>query len=371
MTMHNHDDHLYERETMHALKSYVMHGVPADVDLWPRVRQAIDERSRETASRERRRSKRQRALIAAALCTVGAAGTIVEQKVAASLNPVDSITSFTPSFADVVARSLATTVDASRSAYGYTTTVNKVYADANVVFVVSTFQGPATRSFAWISPYGQPELIDDATNTSLRYLYGLGDATHSFAVFSTGDTAPAPGTTLHATYRTGGAVAYEHMNHGQDIPPSYIGETYESTGTVRPDLDSTGPTRRITVASPVSISLGVPVQSEVETATPRLTHQVGPDHVTLDKVVVTPTFARVYVSFDGANANYDNATLTAGGRTIFPLSAYLDHAGRGEVFDFANPLLHTTGLWRINIQTVTGPIFYNTNFDFSAPSSAS
>ncbi len=87
---------------------------------------------------------------------------------------------------DVTARNLATTVNASRSAYGYTATVDKVYADANVVYVISTFRGPAGRSFVrGVTSLGWSTLINTATNTPLRYLSGQSDAAgDSLDVFS-------------------------------------------------------------------------------------------------------------------------------------------------------------------------------------------
>lgn len=229
-----------------------------------------------------------RALVAAAVlaAVIGTGAAIADPDL------VQQAISLLPGGAD---QQYAITLDQAQSACGFTVTLRKAYADANRLIIGYDVTAPPNRTFRDVSLSGleateaggtRLEPLNSSDSANLDHMVGA--TRGNVQEFDTNTVYNGGPLQLHLT-----APALYGAEAVTDQPPTTpTCETDSAVTTAQTDR----PYRGVTVAGPFSFDVTVPVSPKVRTATPQVsgTSEHGTT-VTLEKVIVTPTEARLFV----------------------------------------------------------------------------
>lgn len=299
------------------------------------------------------RRHRPLAVVIALAATLAVAGAAY-----AALSLVDEAMTVTPGLATVIDR-YGRPLNLSRGACGYTMTVTRAYADANRVVVGYTLGGPPARHYVALK--ADWPLMTDARGVALRHVdMGMsrsmqeGTGGH-FAAFDASAiasmTSEARPLRLHLTLPS--VTMVERIDGGK--PAVAPCETYTDQGmTIDDGRGGTIRVRDVTVDKPLSCDLTVPVDPALRAVAPRRTVSAAGGAVTLERVVVTRSEARLYLRADRPHLIQPDAlvTLTVGGRAVQGNPVYGMTSGEGlAVFTVARPLYESAGEWTLTVRT--------------------
>jgi hypothetical protein len=255
-------------------------------------------------------------LLAAALVVVAALAGVAH----ALESLVDQAMSRSPGTGQIVSQDLGLELKLSRSACGFSLTIDRVYADVNRVVVGYSVSGPAGRRF---EDFTADLALTDSQGRELKVTSGLGTGgfggtSGEYRSFEGNGFIPASGPLdLELT-----AQSIEGFEQYAGAAPA----TAPCEKHAAPDARG-GPApwqRVITVPGPFTFHVSVPVDSRKRIAEVKqtLTSSHG-TAVTLERTVITPTEARVYLLGPSGSAPADTfrgppivATLSVGGKDI-------------------------------------------------------
>lgn len=268
-----------------------------------------------------------------AMAPVALVATILVAGIAYAAAPlVDQALSTSPGAGQIVQQHLGQAVNVGQSACGYTLTISRVYADANLTVIGYTLSGPAERHFLPAigrvvedlpSPDGLPTtvgvpMITAGGKTFVPVQFGSSGALANdgaqYLAFDTREIAQGAGA-LPLRLTIPAIQMFEQLGGG--TPAAVACETY---GRMR---DSQGVTvngqthvvmadhgRVVTVNGPFTFDLTVPVSQDVHEYAPHQTvRQADGTTVTLVRVVVTRTDTRLYLATTVANQIYPSLTV--------------------------------------------------------------
>ena len=204
----------------------------------------------------------------------------------------------------------------SRSACGYTIALKTAYADQNRLVVGYDVDVPPGRAFAGIDLAGLT--ATDARGTRLAPLnaadtsnltHAAGAAHGNVQEFDTG--AALLGKTLRVRLAAPALRGEEIVTGTAPVAPSC--ETDGAVGVTQ-NYGYGKMSRAVTVAGPFAFDITIPLSPKVREAAPHLsgTSQHGTT-VTLERIVVTPTEARLFVRGPDRPRAFFFPTLYAGG----------------------------------------------------------
>lgn len=203
----------------------------------------------------------------------------------------------------------------SRSACGYTIALKTAYADQNRLVVGYDVDVPPGRTFAGIDLAGL--MATDARGTRLAPLNAADTSNLNHAA------GAAHGNVQE--FDTGAALISKTLRVRLAAPALRGEEIVTGTAPAAPSCETdsavvmtrTGygkPSRAVTVAGPFAFDITIPLSPKVRVAAPHLsgTSQHGTT-VTLERIVVTPTEARLFVRGPDRPRAFFFPTLYAGG----------------------------------------------------------
>jgi hypothetical protein len=344
----------------------------------PRLRATLAQALRESATADRpvddteRRSgrrywRRRHGLVAAA---VVAAAALVTGSALADQSPINRLFAIVFNNGDTAAHArgtasdrtppLGTDVNIPQTVCGYTITIRRLYADLNRVVIGYTFTGQSDRQYSG-GLYGPPTLAE-AHGSVMREMTGAGDAISGGVgnnVDEFDDSAVATTTAPLALRMT---IPTLHLYTATPLtdpkPCEHLGaRTFDPVHT---SLQS----YPLTVKGPFTFDFAVPVTTSVRTA--EINQKLISSHgtsVTLERVVVTPSEARVYLQGPPQNEIAGGAsiapTLFVGGTEI-DSSVGMPLGGARESDSFGNwgvNLYQNHGEWALKV--LTDPIVRN------------
>ncbi len=244
---------------------------------------------------------------------------------------------------------------------GYTITIRRLYADVNRVAVGYTFAGPPDRHFSSVGLY-TPVTLADAHGPVGQEMTGFGDpivggVSNNVAVF---DASAVATTTAPLVARL--TIPTLHL---YAATPLTAPQACERVGVRGPDPAHPGTqSYPLTVTGPFTFDITAPVTTSVRTA--EINQTVTSSHgtaVTLERVVVTPSEARVYVQGPPQNeiAGGESIapTLYVGGKEIdSSIGLPLGGAQRSDSFgNWGANLYQYHGEWTLKV--LTDPIVRN------------
>ncbi len=256
---------------------------------------------------------------------------------------------------------LGSAVNLSRTICGYTVTVNRLYADVNraVVGFTITWAGTHAAESYYLTP-----TLTDGRGSDLRFLTGAGDNPHgnvsgNAAVFDASSIAHA-GTTLALRLTIPGL---RQLQPGATLPAH---RSCVSVGKPFQDAHVAGGLLyRVTTTGSFTFDVTAPVTFSVRALdlNQTLTSSHG-TKVTLERVVVTPSEARVYLH--GPLETYLAGgppiapVLEVGGKEIDAIGWPLPFGGRRETDSFGNVgvnLYRDHSEWTLKV--LTDPVVRN------------
>ncbi len=316
------------------------------------------------------------ALLAALVGVIGAAGADPPTPTAL----VDQALVYAPGEQQVM-QHYGHGVTAIAQACGYTLRVRRVYADANRLSVLYTITGPAGRHF--LSVMDMWPTLTDARHSFLRNLdFGMsrdtaGGMEGRYAAYDISRIAwraatlrvrlTIPALTMVETVKplgVGAATAScETYRDGGDYT---LGPSAPLIGGIPvlaewfPGLSNIYHTRVVTVQRPMTVALTVPVDPKRLVLTPHRTIVSGGVALTLARLVITRSEARVYLQRTTPGHILEGVRLTmlVGGRQYgdgIPLFGdwWQNKAPATRLYDFwfEGPSLAHHGAWQLDVQS--------------------
>jgi len=237
------------------------------------------------------------------------------------------------------------TVNMSQSACGFTTTIQRIYADANDVVIGYTIKGPTARRF--IGGFNISPIVTDSQGITYPMLGGGGTGTFNN---ETGNVLnfDAGGTTNHPKILELHFTAPVITTTEQIDNLSHRFAACETYRPLRKDevpqsLDYTR-MRAVTIQGPFTFDFTVPFSSGHEVDLKQVVESGG-TKVTLERVVVTPIETRLYV-FGVTQAT--DVNLVINGQTTLMSGSWSPRKGL-VVYTDNDPLYDQHGTWKVII----------------------
>lgn len=249
----------------------------------------------------------------------------------------------------------------SRRACGFTITLQRAYADANRLLIGYTVSTPPRRRFDGIyapilqaiDPQGRSlEPLNSADTADMGLLGATNGVAQEF------DTSALPrGAMLRLHLMAPRLYGAEIVNGRTPATPAC-----EQDGAIRKVLDggSRRSIRGVTIPGPFDFTIAIPFSPKLRMAAPHLSETSrGGTTITLERIRVTPTEARLYVR-GPANRFFWLQSIAAGGVTVnSALTAPVGHGVwvvrffpyRSAPFDQHAWLYDVHGLWTIKVLT--------------------
>jgi len=246
--------------------------------------------------------------------------------------------------AHIMQAGLVREVNLPQSTCGFTMTIQRVYADANRVVVGYTITGPTNRSFI-NAFYVEPTLVD-TQGLVMRRIEGDGSALlnnqqGAVAVFDASAVA-GTGSALALQLTVPYIRAFEQAGDTQAAAQC---ETY------MPDLSINGhPTRIVTVPTPLTFNLTVPITSERrQVSMSPVANMTGTAAVPVS-IVVTPSEARVNLT--GVPLSQASIDLVVNGQSFAHtpgdmVGCWTVDSTAGVACSFDVPTYGTQGTWQV------------------------
>ncbi|HZS93696.1 MAG TPA: DUF4179 domain-containing protein [Chloroflexota bacterium] len=274
---------------------------------------------------------------------------------------------------NVLTQNLGTRVDRSQSVAGYTMTIKRAYADANRVLIAYTIRPPA----------GQRHWNLAADNLTVTADSGVSLPTQGYV--NSGEIG-LPNATLHA-FDAGGITGDPKEIHLHltvpwidgmeqlEAPPTPSDQQRSARGTDR-GLPVTGPSGSIAidpanapngvqdpyvhdfrVFGPLTFDITVPFVTGHEVGVHQQVNAGGVT-LTLERVVVSPTETRAYVSgLTPAQSHYVGAVLSGAGWTgeaVDGGSSSVQYSDGTTEFSYFGDFMDKHGAWTFTVSTLPG-----------------
>ncbi len=332
------------------------------------TRATVDRSATDRERRPGRRTGRRHGLLAAAIVATAA---LVTGSALAAQSPINQLFADFFNNGDTAAPAqgrapdetppLGADVTIPQTVCGYTLTIRRLYADVNRVAVGYTFAGPPDRHFSSVGLY-TPTTLADAHGPVGQEMTGFGDpivggVSNNVAVF---DASAVATTTAPLVARL--TIPTLHL---YAATPLTAPQVCEHVGVRGPDpAHREAQSYPLTVTGPFTFDITAPVTTSVRTA--EINQTVTSSHgtaVTLERVVVTPSEARVYVQGPPQNeiAGGESIapTLYVGGKEIdSSIGMPLDGARRADSFgNWGVNLYQYHGEWTLKV--LTDPVVRN------------
>jgi len=271
----------------------------------------------------------------------------------AAVSLVDESMSVRPGLASVV-QQYGKPLNLTRGACGYTMTLTRVYADANRVVVGYTLGGPSAHHYVALgSDY---PVMTDMRGTSLQHidigtsLTMQGATGGHFAAFDTSAIGAVMGN-FHLRMIMPSIMMVEKVDGTE--PRRVPCEAYSDEGTTIRDGDG-GATRVrvVTVNSPLSFDIVVPVDRVRHVVELRQTVSAVGGTVTLERIVATRSEVRVYMKTKRPVLIRPDAlvSLHIGGQDVQGVPVYQTTTDGRAVFAFVRPLPYSGRDWRLVVR---------------------
>lgn len=231
---------------------------------------------------------------------------------------------------------LATQLNLTETKNGYTVTLQRAYADANRVVIGYTIHGPDGHSLSDTELAFLRDSLRDASGKALPPLGG-GDFAPGGATLDNFDASGVPSTTKNLTLDL--TIAQPQALAGGGL------------GTSPP----------ITVGSPFSFHFTVPFRGG-RVAMPDQTVTAGGTTVTLERVVISPTEARMYLQGLAGTGVYPDLTVAGWDSAKVSLPGWRSNEAGGvnwgvwmtpngrTVVDFPASLMDKHGEWTLSVR---------------------
>jgi len=249
--------------------------------------------------------------------------------------------------------------DQSRTACGFTVTLKTAYADANRLVIGYEVRTPPTRAFGVVGV--QAPVATDAHGTRLEPMNGSADSS---------DIAHMTGATRGNAqeFDTSGVLNGTPLRVHLVAPALSGEELVTGAAPAAPPCETDGPvttrgankpTRAVTVAGPFVFDVTVPLSPKVRATAPHVSGtSARGTTVTLERVVVTPTEARLYMRgpangwyspmIHAGGADYD---VASGGPIGGGLWVWRFFPRPGSLFDHRAWLFDDHAEWTVNVLT--------------------
>jgi len=330
--------------------------VGASMDRVLRARMTLTPAARPPSRPRAVRARRPLGLAAALVAAVVVAGAY-----AAIASLGDQALQQNPGTRQIAARGLAQPLNLSRSACGFTVTLNRVYADAQRIVLAYTVTGPTGRSLMLGTSPGLPDaypILSPAPGE--QFLMGgvtvLGDTVEVIMGHATGQIVSYDARRVVVP----GAIRPYHMGPGPlalrfTIPAINLNETGRGAWPATPACERHSPTtgypattiyRGVWVKGPFTYAITALVAPSREVALHQVA-RVGATAITLTGLQLTPSNTRFYLRVSGQELPIApprgmlspvDLSLTASGAGLCPTGDVVVYGGHAACREFLAPV---------------------------------
>lgn len=225
----------------------------------------------------------------------------------------------------------------------FTVTIPLVYADMNRIVIGYVISAPTNRTFRSSGLGFTSPILTDTRGAELQFLDGaggrpMGNNNGWYVAFSAGESTHRMDIwNLRLTFLDISAVELITST----TPASVPGETYA------PGSGESDEAREVIVQGPLMFDIAVPVTPDVRISDLHRVVQVGATSVVVERIVVTPTEARVYLR--GLGLESVAATLDIDGQRVVAAAAWSPTTDF-MAYSFVHPLYDYRGAWTIIIE---------------------
>jgi hypothetical protein len=287
---------------------------------------------------------------------------------------------------NVLDQNLGTTINQSQILAGYTMTVERAYADSNRVLIAYTIHPPATGKRQWnLTPDDLKIVTDSGLELPDRGYVSATETGQPDATLQMFDAAGISGDPRELHLRL--TVPWiDGMEKLDPLPtsPSSPGQSSQELPTTGPygsiatnrssSLQNAAPDPYVhdfRVFGPLTFNITVPFIAGREVSPHQQVRAAGAT-LTLERVVVTPTETRVYVSgLNASQSHYVHATLSGDGWTDEDVdrgSTGVWYSNGLTEFSYFGSFADKHGAWTLTVQPTPGSATAGPwAFHFTAP----
>jgi Domain of unknown function (DUF4179) len=258
---------------------------------------------------------------------------------------------------NVIQQNLGTEVDLSQTLAGYTMTIKRVYADPNRILIAYSIRPPATGHRLWNISTGNLTLTDPQGSVlPERSLVADGVAGEPETTLQGFDAAPISGdpNELHVHLTVPWIEAMEQLHatpgpgqpSGDGFPGLPLRGAFGAVAIARPVGDSDPWMQIVRTYGPISFNLTIPFDRG-QSVTPHQAVQAAGVTATLERVEISPTETRLYVS--GLEPNtFGSLSATSGGANDVASAQWSWHGM--TVYSFYADFMDRRGDWSFTVK---------------------